>query len=521
MHVLQILPHIIQNSAAKHPEKEAFRCNDSTITYQELDQKAEKLALYLNSVGVKKGDRVGIYMNRCLETAIAVYGILYAGAAYVPLDPDAPLSRIRFLIEDCGIKQLVSVPRMSKKVNALVEQLGLNGVVGVSVDSVPNSMSWEALCQIEFSTQSIAPVLESDLAYIMYTSGSTGAPKGIMHTHASGLAYAKKSAEVYGLTPEDRVANHAPLHFDISTFGYFSAPLAGSCTVIIPDAHTKLPASLSELMEREKINIWYSVPLALIQLLEKGVLQKRNLSALRWILYGGEVFPPKYLKRLRAIWPKAIFSNVYGPAEVNQCTYHNFTEIQDEDSQIPLGKVWDIADYRILNEQDTEVSAGQTGELVVSTASMMKGYWNNEVLTMSSVYHEKDKEGRSQKFYRTGDLVHLRPDGTLLFMGRNDRQIKFRGYRVELDEIEAVLHTHTAVSEAAVFVTKDESENSKIGTAIILADGEDITEVELKGFCKTQLPTYAVPEEIILVDEFPRTSSGKIKRSEIEKLLID
>ena len=192
-------------------------------------------------------------------------------------------------------------------------------------------------------------ILESDLAYIMYTSGSTGAPKGIMHTHHSGLSYAKLSTQVYDVKPSDRIANHAPLHFDISTFGYFSGPLASATTVIIPDAYTKLPASLSTLMEQEKISIWYSVPLALVQLLHNGVLEARDLSSLRWVLYGGENFMPKYIRSLMALWSNATFSNVYGPAEVNQCTFYHLNMPPESDGPIPIGK--NMGKYLLSNPQ--------------------------------------------------------------------------------------------------------------------------------------------------------------------------
>ncbi len=162
-----------------------------------------------------------------------------------------------------------------------------------------------------------------DPAYIMYTSGSTGDPKGIVHSHSSGLSYALMAARLYDLNPDDRLSNLPPLHFDQSVFDYFSGCAAGACTVIIPEAYAEqLPASLSELIQRERLTIWYSVPHALIQMLLHGVLGKRDLSALRCVLYGGEPFPPKYLTKLMAAWPEARFCNVYGPAEVNQCTFH-------------------------------------------------------------------------------------------------------------------------------------------------------------------------------------------------------
>ena len=164
---------------------------------------------------------------------------------------------------------------------------------------------------------------ETDLAYIIFTSGSTGRPKGIMHSHFSALNYARLSANTYELEESDVLSNFSSLHFDMSTMDYLTVTYAGASAVIISEAYTKIPASLSRLMQDEAISIWYSVPFALIQLLQHGLLEQRDLSSLRWVLYGGEPFAPKHLKKLMDLWPHARFSNVYGPAEVNQCTYYH------------------------------------------------------------------------------------------------------------------------------------------------------------------------------------------------------
>ena len=165
--------------------------------------------------------------------------------------------------------------------------------------------------------------IEQDLAYILYTSGSTGDPKGIMHTHRSALAFARWAADEYGLRPADRLSNHAPLHFDLSTFDLFAGALAGATTVIIPEAVTRFPASVSKLMQDERISVWYSVPFALTQMLLRGNIGARDLTDLRWLLFAGEVFPTKYLRQLMAALPHVRFSNLYGPTETNVCTYYH------------------------------------------------------------------------------------------------------------------------------------------------------------------------------------------------------
>jgi len=514
-----LLPHTILNSANRYPDKEAFRFGDTTLTYTELVHQSHQLAHCLIELGVQRGDRIGIYLNRCLETAVAVYGIMSAGAAFVPLDPYAPPARTQFVIQDCKIEHLISNKNQEKNLkNTLIQNLDVKSIIS------PLGVNWgedfTAFCDhlnirtfIKKNLQKLPHTkpnirtLEDDLAYIMYTSGTTGTPKGIMHTHRSGLAYAKLSADLYDVQPTDRLGNHAALHFDISTMGYFSMPYASGTTVIVPDIHTKLPASMAQLIEKEALTIWYSVPLALTQLLQPGILDKRDFSAIRWVLYGGEPFPVKYLRALIKAMPNARFSNVYGPAEVNQCTYYHFSDLSEKDTAIPLGKVWGNTEILIHNENDEPTKTNETGELLVRSATQMKGYWGRPDLTEKGFYKRQKIEGCEEIFYRTGDLVKMCEQGNLHFLGRKDRQIKVRGYRVELDEVEAVLTAHEAVGEAAVFAIKNEDEAH---IKAVVKQKKDIEESVLKSYLGMLLPNYAVPNHIKFTDKIPRTAAGKV-----------
>lgn len=519
--MIKILPHIIAHSAKLFPNKDAFRYGDQAISFRELNRKTSQLAKHLSEAGIKKGDRVGVYMNRCLETAIAIYGIMKAGAAYVPLDAMVPHDRTLFLLKNCDIEFLITTPKQIKKIRRLLEHHSpLKQLIGISEPMALPSISWDIIFGMDTSKYIHIELVEKDLAYIMYTSGSTGAPKGIMHSHRSALAYAKLSADLYGINKEDRVANHAPIHFDISTFGYFSAPLKGATTIIISDAHTKMPASLIQLMEKEKLSIWYSVPSALIQLLQSNLLQKYDLSALRWVIFGGEVFAIKYLRELMLKWPYAQFSNSYGPAEINQCTFYNLEAIPKGDTPIPIGKVWGENKYKVLDASDQEVNAGTQGTLVVKTPTMMLGYWNNELLTRNSLYIEVSETNEIESYYRTGDLVKLTEDGHLLFLGRNDRQLKIRGYRIEMDEVEAVLSSHEHVKEAAVCSAEKSNGEKELICAVILKSGIQIEINTLLGYCRSQLPVYAIPSAIYIMDDFPRTGSGKIDLTKTKEKLI-
>lgn len=514
------LPHLVEKVASTSPEREAFRCLDKSISYKELQTKIDQLASYLVSGGIQKGDRVGIYMNRCLETSIAVYGILKSGAAYVPLDPFAPISRTLSIIQDCGIAYLVTTKAQRKKTGQLVYQApSLKTIIG-DVPEVPiATVSWDDLFSNSLENYTTVRILGHDLALILYTSGSTGKPKGIMHTHYSVLSLAQIAADTYDFKSNDVFGNPAPLHFDPSTFGYFVAPFVGATTVIIPDAYLKLPASLSELVAKERITVWYSVPLMLIQLLLSNTLQKHNFSSLRWVLFAGEVFITKHLRALMQLWPHARFSNLYGPAELIVCTFYNIEIPPKTDDTIPIGKVWANTEYKILGEDSNEVSKGCTGELTVRSATLMQGYWNNKKLTEQSFFRLKVADGYDHVFYRTGDLVQENDKGELLFLGRNDRQIKLRGYRVELDEVELTFLKYNEVEEVAVIVLGKDKEAQELAVAIKPATGSKIDIDHLLEFCKTDLPTYAIPKIVEFMEDFPRTSSGKISRKEIGRLL--
>ena len=515
---IYLLHQSLAHSASRSPEKCAVKSGGQSLSYEELLHRSNQLAHLLRDLGVKKGDRVGILLNRCIESVIAVYGIMSTGAAFVPLDPTAPENRTLFLLRDCGIQYLVSQAAQERKIRKVLEQSHpLRHLIGLKLEEGIAAVSWEEIQQLPSSLPD-RKMVEQDLAYIMYTSGSTGQPKGIMHTHHSGLNYAKMSASLYGVRQADIVGNHAPLHFDISTFGYFSAPLVGATSIIIPKAYTLLPASLSQLMEQEAMSIWYSVPLALIQLLIHGVLKKRDLSSLRWVLFGGEPFPTKHLRALMQQWPHARFSNVYGPAEVNQCTYFHLPVKPKEGESVPLGELCPNVEMRIVDEKDEEVSEGQQGELLIRTPSRMQGYWKQPGLTQKGLYTEEPYPGFQKVFYRTGDLVQLDEKGRLLFLGRKDRQIKLRSYRVELDEIEAVLVNHGAVQEAAM-VAVSEQEILVLRGAVILKSGETIQEQALQAHLARFVPAYAVPDKICILDAFPYTSSGKVNYPILAKLL--
>ena len=519
--MIHLLPQAILQSAERFPQREAFKAGNQSISFEEMALSMNRLSNTLIELGVGRGDRVGIFLNRCLDTAIAMYGIMNAGAVYVPLDPFSPPARIRFLLADCGIEHVVTNKSQRRALHkVLEEETKLKSIIGLEAKSDIPSIPWETVAQMPSQNPDLK-ILGDDLAYILYTSGSTGTPKGIMHSHYSGLSYARLSANLFQLQKEDRIGNHAPIYFDISTLGYFSAPLVGACTIIASDAHTKMPASLSHLIQEEQISVWYSVPLALIQMMQRGALEERDWSALRWILYAGEPFPVKHLKSLMQQLPKVRFTNVYGPTEVNQCTHYHLPGVPEGEDPIPIGRTWDDTEMLIVDEEDREVGPGEKGELLIRSATMMKGYWKNPERTEQSLYRRQTASGIEQVFYRTGDLVELDEQGELLFYGRRDRQVKTRGYRVELDEVETALLAHTGVNEAAVFTLTEADETKSICAVVILNGTEQLTEADLLSHMKGKLPWYAVPQKLSIVDVLPRTATGKIDRNSLQQQALN
>lgn len=523
--MIYLIHQLVMSVAERHPDREAVRFGDQTLTYAELVNKSSRLAALLHERGVRRGDRVGIYQAKALQTPIALYGIMMAGAAYVPLDPSAPPARVEFVLKDCGIRHLITDQSKLKTVQALESQgLKLDCLIGPAgaTDITTPCFSWQDVDGREDAPPSDTSIMEADLAYIIYTSGSTGTPKGIMHTHHSGLSYARWAADNYALRDNDRVANQVPLHFDISTFDYFATAVAGGTIVIVPESHLKFPLSYAQLLARHKVSVLFTVPFSLIQLLLRGNLAANDLSALRWIIFGGEPFPIKHLRGIMAQLPETRFSNMYGPAEVNGVT--DFTVppgAPDEDGAIPIGKMAQNTEARIVDEEGRPVEPGNPGELLVRSATMMSGYWGRPDLNQRAFFQETVVAGYAQVFYRTGDIVRDRGDGNLMFLGRMDRQVKIRGYRVELDEVEAALCAHNGIEEAAAYPIPDTEGGCYIAARVIAGQNAAPTVGALLAFLRERLPHYAIPKDLAFQNIFPRTTTGKIDRRALRAMTLE
>lgn len=479
-------------------DKSAFRYLSDELTYGDLADRAERLAGELQNLGVGRGSRVVLFMDKSLAAPVAIYGVLAAGACFVPLDTSAPATRVRQILAECEPSVILCDP---SKV-----QTAQDAVSGLEAQPIVKPFDLSCLPSGDTAHRPPPDRSTEDPAYILFSSGSTGVPKGIVHTHKSALAYAHMAADLYGLGPGDVMGNHSPLHFDMSTFELFAGPLRGATTVLIADMYRKLPASMSALMASERMTVWYSVPFALIQLIDRGVLEQRDLSALRWVIFAGEPLQPSYLSRLQEALPAAQFSNAYGPTETNVITHYRIeTSPWDKRIPIPLGQACSGARLRI--ERTGE--APETGELLACGDTVMSGYWRRPDLDRAAFCYREDGDGTQRRYYRTGDLVRRDERGVLHYLGRKDRQVKLRGYRIELSEVENALTQHPAVKEAAALLSED---GEKLLAFATIIPGSDVEAGALKAFLGLHLPAYAVPHSATILPSFARTPSGKIDR---------
>lgn len=517
-----LIHHAVAHWASVAPRRPALQMQGRTLSYQELDRASNRLAHTLVQEGVRPGDRVGVFMHKSLELGVALYGILKAGGAFVPLDPFAPVTRLRAVLGDCGIRHLIA----SDGVMPVLAQLPADerpGVYGPEPRAGVQSRPWKAMGP-EFEAAPEVGLIDLDLAYIMYTSGSTGGPKGMMHTHRGSLTYARWGADHVAMTGEDRVASHAPLHFDLSIFDFFSTAQAGATVVLVPEGVTKFPASFTEYVDSERISVIFTVPFTLTEVLHRGAMDQRDLRSLRWILFGGEPFPPRHLRALMARLPEVRFTNVYGPAEAPSCTCYDVPPLEEgDDRPIPIGTLSANSEGLILDADGAECDVGEPGELCIRSSTLTRGYWNRPDLNARAFLERPSPGPFPRIYYRTGDVVCRGPDGLLHFHGRRDRMVKTRGHRVELDEVEAAVAGHPDVAEAAVFATPDGEGSSVIRCSVTLRKGavDDVGGPDLLRYLRGRLPAYALPREVSVSADLPRTTSGKVDRARLRELHLD
>ncbi len=508
-----VLQQLLSKSAKNYPEKPAVWARGKSITYRELDERSNQVAHLLQKRGIQKGDRVGLFFAKSVESIVSMLGVLKAGGVYVPLDPQAPADRVGYIIGNCGIRILITTKEkraeLSEETRGLLEASILVEGEGNGNDLI----AWAALSEFPGSHSPNVALVETDLAYILYTSGSTGRPKGVMLSHQNALTFVEWCAQEFQVRSEDRLSNHAPLHFDLSVFDVYNTLEAGATVYLITEDLALFPTSLSSFIDNQKITIWYSVPSALMLLLLHGRLTPEKLKSLRVILFAGEVFPMKYLRQLAEISQQSSLYNLYGPTETNVCTYYKVErERLASMEKLPIGIACANTETFSVNPDGQLAGKGEAGELYVRGPGVTYGYWADQEKTHKMVVPNHFQEHFEEKMYRTGDIVTVGDDGNYYFQGRRDSMIKSRGYRIELGEIESALLSHPGVREAAVLAVPDEIIGNRIRAVVAAHIPGSVGVLELQQYCASRVPKYMIPELVDLFDELPKTSTGKIDR---------
>jgi amino acid adenylation domain-containing protein len=513
------LHQLLDVSASRFPDKVAVEEAESgSIRYRELARLSDRVRDRLRRLQVGPGDRVGICMRKSGDAVASIFGIMKAGAAYVPADPTAPASRNAFIFHNCAVKVLIVEERLAEAIRLEFSKVGFAPEIVLLEGTGAGVPLIKALDQLDLdnpaaSMPSAAPHPDR-LAYILYTSGSTGRPKGVMLSHGNAACFIDWCSDVFQPNEHDRFSSHAPFHFDLSILDIYVSLKHGATLVLVEEQLGKEPGRLAPWIAEKRLTVWYSAPSILSLLAQFGKLDQHNYSSLRLVLFAGEVFPIKYLKLLKSLWLHPRYFNLYGPTETNVCTFYEVPHLipESQTEPVPIGKACPHCEPLVVTEVGTEVALGAEGELCIAGPSVLEGYWNLPENTAKAFLPR-----RGTRWYRTGDIVVELPDGNYKFLGRRDRMIKKRGYRIELGEIEVALYRHPAIKEAAVLAFPDD-DGVPIRAFTSTRNGSKLSIIELKKFCSENLPLYMVPDLFCSLESLPKTSTDKIDYQKLKTM---
>lgn len=500
---------LFERAAVEQADTVAIVFEDRELTYEQLDQLANRFALAYHDQGVSAGDRIGLSIDRCPEAIAAMLGAFKVGAAFVPLDPEYPADRIRFMIEDAGIGFVVT---HCKATNPLAEDIDRETRVRW-IDSAANwflelsptdAMAWRG-----------QEIDQDSLAYIMYTSGSTGLPKGVQIEHGSLLTYCLADIEVYKLRRDDRTLQFSTLNFDIAIEEIFPPLLIGSCVVIRPRERSTQMNELSEIIERYQVTAVHIATAYWHEWVDLMVASESEVPAsLRLAIATGEkVSTAHYQRWLKLCQHEVLWCNAYGPTEATVSATVYIPEEGFDDSDMPIGFPLPGYEAYILTEDYAPIDeTGVTGELYLAGPALSRGYLNRGDLT-SKAFLNVCVGGAEKRLYRTGDLARWMEDGAIEFAGRIDHQIKLGSYRIEPGEIEASLNKHSHVLES--LITYEQIEAQKFLLAYVAVGNHDVSVEQLAEHLRDEVPAYMVPARYILLSHFPKTINGKIDRQNL------
>ena len=484
-------------------EAVAVICGEGSLSYRELNDRANRLAHYLKRQGVGPNVPVGVCMERSLDMMVGLLGILKAGGAFLPVDPAYPQKRVAFMLEDSNVSLLLTQARLVEKLPDYAGRL-------IRLDEDLGLIAKESGDRPDSGT---AP---EDLAYVTYTSGSSGTPKGVLGLHRGAVNRFNWMWQTYPFESGEVCCAKASLSFVDSIWEIFGPMLRGTPVVVIPEETVKDVGQFVQVLSDQRVTRIVLVPSLLRVLLDNYNDLRRRVPALKYWVTSGESLPLDLCRRFLKCMPGSILINLYGCSEVSADSLWHETEMDSSLSSVPIGRPIFNTRIYILDRRGNPVPVGVPGELHVGGEGLARGYLNRPELTRDRFIPDAFNSGSGNRLYRTGDLARYLPGGNVEYLGRLDRQLKIRGYRIEPGEIQTALMEHPAVKDALVRAREDEAGNKGLVAYLILNQKELPPVSEVRGFLKQRLPDYMVPSAYVFLDSFPQTPNGKLDINSLE-----
>lgn len=486
----------LEATVRRLPQKLAFSDGTDGLTFSELSALSRSVGSELLHRGVGRHRAVAILMDKHPNEIAAFFGCVYAGAFYVPLDPEMPRKRMESILSSVDAPILIT----DEKREAMARELSFGGTVLTFRELADASEDAEALRRVR------ALQIDTDPIYIVFTSGSTGVPKGVVACHRSVLDYTEALSSALGFSEDTVFANQTPLFFDAPLKELMPVIKFGATAYLVPKICFSFPMMLCDFLNRHHVNTICWVVSALTMISSMGLLQKNPPRELRTIAFGSEVFPLRQYLLWREAFPAARFFNLYGPTEATgmSCYWEAVRELEDGEP-IPVGAPFRNTEVLLLSEDGRECASGETGEIYLRGTCVTLGYYNNPEKTAEAFVQNPLQSAYPETVYRTGDLAYRNAHGELVFVCRKDAQIKHMGHRIELGEIEAAASLSEKVDRACCIY---DAENKKI----VLYYTGSAEEPELSAFLRDYLPRYMLPAKCIRLDRMPLTPNGKLDR---------